>query len=251
MYDPFTDALIRLYMHTSLTLIGGNWKTGKTDFSLMLAETLLKTPHPKDSDRPIIHRIVSNIEVDHEAFDYVSSYQGMKYWCHRNKNIRTLAIVDEANVHFTKRRAVSRANVNMIRLFPELSKTRTRLIMIGQELATTDSEFLNETWLRGVWIKLKQKKVRLISPLIPELKRTFNDVPKTTIDFDPYAIAPFTEKPTGSGYKIFEDDEKQLLWRWSNDTPCRELGIHQWQLNRIVRKFVRTVLEPEAKMQSL
>lgn len=233
----FDYCLRKIYGIPSLSVIGGVWKVGKTDFALYLAENLLRLG--------LVSRVASNIETGDERVKFLSSLDEVRYWLHKGSYLK-LYILDEGNVHLLKRTPMARMNVDSIRLLGEVSKAHGRLIIVAQEVLGVDSEFLNPTWLRAIWYKTSLKNVRLNSHLIGR-EMNFRNIPKTTIPFDPYRIAPFTKRPLHGMIEIFGDKETDLLWHWSNGTSSQKLGIHPMQLNRMVRRFVRTTLEPKYK----
>ena len=225
-----------------MVLIGGIWKTGKTDFALYIAETLLKLPSYASGDRTVINQVASNIET-YGSFPMISDMVSLRRWLYE-RHVKKLFILDEANVHLPSRRAMSGKNVEIVKLLGEVSKAHARMIVIAQELTKIDKEFLNPTWVRGVFIKRSLKKAQLISHLL-ERQYAFNNIPKTSIPFDPYAVAPFTEKPPG--HIMFKDEDKQKLYEWAYlKQSYKELGFkHPMQFNRWQRKMVRMLLDIE------
>lgn len=235
--------LRKLFGQPSLVLIGGAWKTGKTDFALKISEDLRRIPFKEtesDPDKKLIEEVASNIET-FGTYPMISDLVSLRQWLYSN-NKRKLFIFDEASEHLPGRRAMSSKNVGFIQLIPEISKAHARLIVIGHQLLKIDQTLLDETYCRGAFIKLDLKKAQLISHLF-QAPIVFKDIPPTTIKFDPYAIAPFTEKP--SGKLFFKDTDKQLLWDWVNGKSIKQLNIHPMQLNRLVRKYIRNSLENE------
>jgi hypothetical protein len=234
-------ALHLLFEKPSLVLVGGKWKTGKTDFALFIAECLLKLPSWSNPEHTtIISEVASNIET-FGRFPMISDMISLKQWLYESTK-RKLYILDEANIHLPSRRAMSGKSVEFIKLLAEISKAHARLIVIAQDVLSVDKMFLEEVWCRGVFVKQSLKKAQLFST---ELIRpyTFSNIPPTSIKFDPYAIAPFTETPSGKLY--FKDEDKQLVWRWLNGESYKQLGVHNMKLNRIVKKILRFYMENE------
>jgi hypothetical protein len=231
--------LHKLFERPSLVLIGGKWKTGKTDFALFIAECLLKLPSWSNPEhKTIVAEVASNIET-FGRFPMISDMISLKQWLY-GSNKRKLYILDEANIHLPSRRAMSGKSVEFVKLLAEISKAHARIIVIGQDVLSVDKMFLEEIWCRGVFVKESLKKAQLFSA---ELIRpyTFSNIPPTSIKFNPYAIAPFTEKPSGKVF--FKDTDKQVLWDWSHGKSLKELGLHPMALNRLLRKYVRENLE--------
>jgi hypothetical protein len=217
------------------------WKSGKTDFALFLAETLQKLPFGRNGEEKVITDVATNIDTSGH-YPLVADLVTLRQWLYSN-NHRKMYILDEASEHLPSRRAMSTKSVSFIQIIPEISKAHGRLLIIGHQLLTIDKTFLDQVWCRGIFLKLGLKKAQLISHLLT-VPYVFENIPQTTIAFDPYGIAPFQEKPTGN--LLFKDSEKQLLWEWSNGKKTSELNIHSMQLNRLVRKYIRTTLENES-----
>lgn len=134
--------------HPSVILIGGVWKSGKTDFSLYIAETLLKLPL---GDGTVISEVASNIDTK-GTFPVISDTVSLRTWLYSNSK-RKLYIFDELNEHLAARRAMTGKNVGFISLIPEISKAHARLLMVGHQLLTVDKTFLDDIWCRGIFIK--------------------------------------------------------------------------------------------------
>ncbi len=224
----------------SVVLIGGIWKTGKTDFALYISEKLMKIPSWKDPRMTIISQCASNIDTE-GTFPQITDLISLKRWLYETKQNK-LFILDEANVHLMSRRAMSKKNVEIIRLLGEVSKAHARMIVIAQELTKVDKEFLNPTWVRGVFIKQGLKKAQLISHLVTH-DFTFLQIPKTSIPFDPYSVAPLTEEPPPE--LLFKDEDLSKLWQWSTtEASMFDLGFkHPQTFNRWVKKQTGKLLE--------
>lgn len=229
--EEFIYVLKLLFGHTSVVLIGGTWKTGKTDFGLLIAEILQK--------KRIIKNVASNIDTkDHLTL--ITDLYNLKRWLKETRG-RKLYIFDEGSVHLRRRRSMSTKNVEIIQAIPELSKGRACLIIIGHNLQELDKTFGDQTWLRGVFIKIPpgKKKVQLTSDLLPN-PYEFRDIPKTSIPFDPYLIAPFTLKPDKE--IMFKDEELRKAWTWVDGGTWKELFDHPNQCNRFVRRVMKRLL---------
>lgn len=228
-------ALHRLFDHPSIVLIGGTWKSGKTDFSLKIAEDLKKIHYMGTN---LIQEVASNIET-FGTYPQISDLISLRQWLY-GSNRRKLYIFDEASEHLPSRRAMSRKNVGFIQIIPEISKAHARMIVVGHQLLKIDSQLLDDTWCRGAFLKLELKKAQLISYLMPQ-PYIFDNIPPTTIKFDPYAIAPFTERPPKE--EMFKDADLQKLWDWAHGKSWKELFKHPNECNRFVRSNVVKLLE--------
>lgn len=212
----------------SVVLVGGIWKTGKTDFALLIAEKCL--------DLGLVKEVASNIDTKGH-FPMITDLVTLRHWLYAT-NKRKLFILDEGNVHLMSRRAMSGKNVKVVSLLGEISKAHARMILIAQELLRVDKEFLNPTWVRGVFIKRNLKKAQLVSHLLPKPSYMIRDIPPTSIPFDPYAVAPFTEQPADQ--VMFKDEDMQKLWLWTEGSSWRDLEFnHPQQFNRWLKKQVK------------
>lgn len=235
-------ALHKLFDYPSIVLIGGIWKSGKTDFGLRIAEDLLKLPSQHSDGQFVIAEMASNIDTKEfcpQVYDLVS----LRRWLYSNKK-RKLYIFDEASEHLQSRQAMTSKNVGFLKMIPEISKAHARMIIIGHQLLTIDKQLLDEVWCRGIFQKIGLKKAQLLSHLLPQ-EFVFTNIPRTTIPFDPYDIAPFQELPTAN--VVFKNDtDRQLLWEWSHGKKWHELGIQKMTLHRKVLAFVKAALENES-----
>jgi hypothetical protein len=220
-----------LFSIPSLVLIGGFWKTGKTDFGLLISELCLKLG--------LVKQVTTNIET-YGHYPIIHDLMTLKQWLHQSKTVK-LYIFDEANVHMSRRRSLSKKNVGLIQLLPEVSKARARVIVIGQRLEQIDKEYQDDTWVRGVFRKYTKKNAVLVSPLIPRIVR-LNNIPRTTIKFDPYATAPFTLEPVLE--ERIQDPQIRRLYEWAiGKTSWRDHTDHTMKWNRIVRKDVLRLIK--------
>lgn len=230
----FDKVLKKIFSMPVMVLIVGDWKTGKTDFSLLLAERLLELG--------IVKKAASNIETSDPRIEFVSSLEKLKYWLHMDR-MHKLYVFDEVGVHLPRRTPMKEKNVQALQLLPEVSKARAKLIIVTQDPDSIDSQLTNPVWCKCLIVKDSLKKVRFISDLFPKVMRFWN-VPATSIKFDPYKIAPFTVKePTRMPDWILKDEQYQLLWKWAVEGQTfKNLGVHPWMLNRLIRKFLKTLL---------
>lgn len=236
--NKWHHALHLLFDHPSVVLIGGVWKSGKTDFALYIAETLQQMPFGDNGKEKVITDIASNIDTKGH-YPYIHDQVTLRQWLYSN-NHRKLYVLDEASEHLPSRRSMSTKSVGFISIIPEISKAHGRLLIVGHQLQTVDKTLLDEVWCRGIFIKLGLKKAQLISHLL-NVPYSFENIPPTSVSFDAYAIAPFQENPSGT--LLFKDKDQQLLWEWCNGKSIRELDVHSMALNRLLRKYVKTTME--------
>ena len=236
----FDSILKRVFGMPTMVLIAGEWKTGKTDFALLIAERLLELG--------IIKKAGSNIETKDPRIDFISSLEKLRYWLYMDK-LRKLYIMDEAGVHFPRRTPMKEKNVQALQLLPEISKAHAKLIVVSQDPDSIDSQFLNPVWLKALFVKRSLKFGQVISDLFSEVIE-LRDIPRTSIKFDPYRIAPFTlSEPFKVPEWAMKDENYKLLWEYAvNNKSIHALGVHPMKLNRAVRSFIKTVLLSNEKL---
>lgn len=205
------------------------WKIGKTDFGLRISEDLIKLG--------IIKEVASNIYT-YDHYPYITDLETLKIWLNRNKKSK-LYVFDEANTHLPSRRAMSTKSVSIISIFPEISKSKAKLIFIGHKVSALDSELKKYGWVKGSFYKYSKKTVYTVSPLLQN-QYWFRNVIRTNIKFDPYLPAPFTLKPTG--VNTFKDEDFEKAWKWANGSTWRELFKHPQECNRFIRKTMSRLL---------
>lgn len=212
----------------------GPWKLGKTDFGLWLAENLLRLN--------IVSEVATNIDTE-GTFTEISDLISLRHWLHSSSS-RKLYILDELQEHAYRRKAMTGKNVGIVQIFPQISKARARMIGIGQNLMKVDKDILDDTWVHGVFIKKNRKIVQLISHLLTQ-SYVFRNIPPTSVPFDPYEIAPFTELPKPG--VVFKEEQLQKVYDWASGKTWTELGFsHQMQFSRWLR---RTLLDTLTKLQ--
>lgn len=196
--------LTRIFkLPASIVLIIGDWKTGKTDFSLKLYEELMRLE--------IIKKGATNIITEDSDIQLIQDMPSLKSWMFGD-NISKLFIYDESITATPKRRAMSKLNVAWLKeIIPELSKGKGKLLVISQELDFTESVFYHPTFLRGMFRKINKKTATLNSPLLKK-EMTFFDIPRTTLSFDPFRIAIFRAEKILDTSKMTEQEKVASLY---------------------------------------
>lgn len=244
--DISPKAIIKVVfdLPASVVIICGRWKTGKTDFSLLIAEMLLEM---KGKYLPIL-KCATNIQTERdERFEYIDDMVSLKKWLFGD-HISKLFIYDEAIKSTPSRRAMSKLNTKWLEIIPELSKGKCKLIAITQELDYTESIFCHRTFLRGIFQKLSRERAYCFSHLLED-RVEISDIPRCKVRFYPYRVAKFSLGVETLPFD-FKDKKMELLWRWSQGEPCRSLGLHPQQLNRMTREFVKKSLRPIVMSQN-
>jgi hypothetical protein len=166
----------------SITLVSGDWKTGKTDFAILITEMV--------EHLGLINKFASNIETSNSHIDYVHDFSHFDAWLYSNRQ-RKMYLYDEIVESSPRRSAMSGLNVGWVRRIPQLSKGKCHLIAITQEVKLGDSIFVNPIFLRGHWRKINKKNVIFFSRSFNRNIR-FRNIPACQTIFDPYRIAHFS-----------------------------------------------------------
>jgi len=146
---------------------------------------------------------------------------------------------------------MSSLNVELLDQLQILRKYKLSLILLAPHEKYIDTAALGTDVLDAVIIKnpygledvIAGRKIALYEDLFGDRLIEFHDFPPTNVKFDTWDVAPFTKKPSPTEVPKFKDTELEILWEWCHGKTIRELGIHKMQLNRIVRKFVKEVME--------
>ena len=197
----------------SVTVIAGEWKTGKTDFALRLSFDELK------EKLGIIKEIGTNIEVYKDSsfselddrIRYVDNFVDLESFLFGNRN-RKVFIYDEAIKTTPSRKAMSKINTKWLEYVPELSKARCHLIIITQEEEFTEKLFLHPTFVRARWIKLNKTTVELVIGRYEKYR--FYDIPKTSLIFDPFNSAIWRMQP--KELKLAVSDEIKIAFDYAD-----------------------------------
>ncbi|MEM2995654.1 MAG: hypothetical protein QXI91_06565 [Candidatus Bathyarchaeia archaeon] len=222
-------------------VISGNPDTGKTDTALLLVEIALNAN--------VLDHFASNVDTQGIG-ETITSFERAEYWFKTVKG-RKCFFLDEAGIHVDTRRPLMQINVAIRHLIFVIRKFKGHFIFALQDVR--DLDYWKNSELTGAFIT----KTRCGDQFDASFNTKFGtwyfwDIPKTNIPFNTEDISPFTLKePLSRPNWILSDPDKAILWAWSVEgKKCSELGIHQQQLNRLVRKFVREVLVTESVRDS-
>jgi hypothetical protein len=226
-------------------LILGRRGTGKTDFSLLIAEILHKFN--------IIDLFATNIKIYESPFpiDYITNLQDLEFWCQNNPG-RKQFILDEAGKSLRRRTPMSKLNIELLDNLQVLRKYKLSLDMIVPSAKYIDSASLGSDVLDVVFNKpcFDNQKVGVWIDQQEPYRMTYSEIPATQIKFDSFDVAPFIFK-SPSSKPIFSDKDQELIYRWAQGEPCKSLGIHNMTLSRILRKFTKEVLERDLHITHL
>ena len=228
-----------------IVFVTGRHGTGKTDFSLLIAEILLKNG--------IIKKFGSNIKVlDAKGYDYtyITNLISLKEWLYP-KHEHKLFILDEAGINVDRRNPLGKLNKQIRYLGFLIRKFRGKLIFISQRSKDIESTFADtDIWL-ATFRKLSKTEAILVSNVFPDPIH-FYDIPKTSLDFDTYDIALFTAEPSLNDLepKTFE---RKILYEWLESGSIHKVakahGLFAQQVKRIILNEVKAILQSRVMME--
>lgn len=231
------ETLKVLFRYPIVVLMVGDWRTGKTDTSLLIGHLAKKWK--------LIDKIGANVwTFNNPEVEYIVTLGKLKKWLHADKSTK-LFIFDEGLAHIPRRTAMSHKNIEMLKLLAELSKGHARMIICSQ-IAKLDSDILNPAFVRAFFIKRSKKVMECRSKHFS--RRTFVNLPRSPIRFDPDRLAPFIERNMSKG----EDKEGMGLTYdiatlyskgYSMTQIKKEKGLHQETVKREIRKALKWFTE--------
>lgn len=222
---------------SAMIFIAGSRETGKTDFSLLIAEILNETK--------VMSWFGSNIKIYESSFpiEHITNLDDLRSWC-ENRQGKKLFILDEAGKTLRRRSPMSSLNIALLDQLQILRKYKLSLILIAPNERYVDSASLGSDMLDGRFWKPNYKNPTE-AVYISELDHTsitIDHIPKTSIHFDTWDVAPFKEHGTAIKPK-FKDEDTQLLWDWSHGKLNTPNNIMRVRLSRLRMKFIKEVLE--------
>ena len=220
---------------SAFLMIVGKREGGKTDLGLFIAELV--------HDLGIINNFATNIKIYESPFEIlrITNLEDLKHWC-KTVYGRKLYILDEAGKSVKRRKPMSSINIKLLDELQVMRKYKLSLIFITPHEQYLDSAILETGLLDGYFRKTpKNQKIALYEDLEDKFSLTITNIPPTSIKFDTWDTAPFTERE--SKQPKFKEKELQILWEWSHGKSYKDFGLHPQSMNRILRRFVRRVLE--------
>jgi predicted transcriptional regulator len=196
-------------------VVEGDLGTGKTDFSLKLAEVMLRNG--------IVDYVIGNIQLLDNGENYY-------LFVHKVKKILKLSellefiiehrhepkvlVLDEGAVHLLHRRSSSAKNVIFSKLLVLFRKLKTHLILTIQDKQLLDKilrEFQNNIYIR----KLSKTEAEVLDQLTSS-KYQLVGIKRTSIPFDTDYLAPFQ-------IDIEEDVLDEVLMLLDNNASVEDL----------------------------
>jgi len=244
---PFVDFIVRLFTRatSAFIIILGRRETGKTDFGLLITEIL--------ESRGIMKYFATNIKIYESPFhiEPITNLEDLKFWSANNKG-KKLFIFDEYGKAMRRRTPMSRLNIKLIDELQILRKHKLSTIAITVNEKYIDNAALGSDILDGFFLKpfYKNQKVALYEDLLNLSTMRLKGIPRTSIKFDTWDVAPFKEYGVVKKPK-FKSKELANLWDWCHGKTSTDLGLHTMQLNRLSRKYVKEYMERERNTQQV
>jgi len=243
-FNLWETSLRKIYnTPASVTVVTGEWKSGKTNFSLYLSFDELK------EKLGIIKKIGTNIKVFKDdkftelddRISYINNFVDLEIFLFRDKKPKVF-IFDEAIKSAPSRKAMSQINTKWLEYVPELSKGKCHLIVIAQSKNYMEKLFLDPTFVRAEWRKLNKTTV-ILTILKPTREiHTFYDVPSTSLKFDPFRQAIWKIHPERKLQNL--PLEVSLAFDYAHGVSSEEL-MQKYRLGsrmqaiRLIRKGIR------------
>jgi len=232
------DVICELFRYPApIVLITGRMGSGKTDFALLIAEVLL--------ENGVVDEVGTNIRVEDPRFRRINSVESLKKWLVSSRK-RKLFILDEAAVHIDSRRPMARMNRELRHIAFLLRKYRGKLILVSQRGEDVESTFrAPDLWLAT--IKKLNKKAALVVSDIWNYPILFQDVPRTSIRYDTYDIAPFELEERDAEALSLLESQFPALYLWAQGHSFQQvaerLGLStRTQAMRIARREAQALL---------
>lgn len=236
----FEDVILHLFKRPSVCMfISGRRGSGKTDLSLFIMETLA-------SEKQILN-FATNIKIYSSPFpiEYITNLEDLTLWC-KNTRGKKLFILDEAGKSIRRRRPMSSINILFLDELQILRKYLLSMILIAPHEKYLDSASLGSDILDAVIVKpnFKNPKIALYDDLIEDSQFTIVDLPRTSLQFNTWDVAPF-KKDAPTRKPKFKDEMIAGLWDLTHGKTAKAIGWDSQQVARRWRKFVKEVLERE------
>lgn len=233
------DLIIYLFKRqiSAFLIIFGRRGTGKTDYALHMAEILFKAR--------VIQHFATNVKIYESKVPFVkiTNLDDLKFWA-KNEKGKKLFIFDEIGRSMPRRRPMSTLTVKLIMEFQILRKYKLSTISCTVNESLVDGSILGPDILDGYFNKpnFRNPKIALYVDMLEYFHKTILGIPRTNIKFDTWDSALFTEHGPLKA-PAFKKKHLEQLWKWSHGATYKDLGIHNMQLHRILKKFVKETLE--------
>lgn len=223
-----------------VVLVLGDWRTGKTNNSLLIAYWA--------KIWGLIDKIGTNIITQGKNASMVELIEEtgkLKNWLHKD-NSEKLYIFDEGLKSMYRRKAMSKLSVKFIsEIMPEISKGHCRILFLTQ-IDSIDADLIHPAFMRAKWKCLEKGVMECQSKHYP--RRVLEDLPKSPIDYDPDKLARFIDKemynlPDNSQAKTILDIAEYYVNGLTYGKIANKLGIHKQQVKRHIQKLMKWAID--------
>lgn len=241
----------------TVTIIKGEWKTGKTDLALYLTEELKRLGLITEAAGNVRCYSEFKSETDNTPSDknikYIDNFRALKMWLFTR--FRKAFVFDEALKEAASKEAMTKLNRQWLKVVPELSKGKCHLFVLVQEESMLDKTFRHPTFRSAVWNKLwfpeghpQHRKVAKLSAKALRGHVKFYNLPRTTIIFNPSLSATWRMNPETDSYKHLSLEFKVAMDYangLSTDAIKRKYPEvkDRKEATRMLKKVLKTVLE--------
>ena len=218
----------------------GRRDTGKSDHALYTAEILYKYQ--------VMNLFATNIRVystpGNMKIDRITDLYNLERWAEGNAG-RKLYILDEFGKAARRRTPMSKLNIKILDKLQILRKYKLSWISIAPAEKYVDSASLGSDVLDYIVLKPKfnDPKIADYYDVMRQISKGFKKLPRTSIHFDTWDIAPFTLEPE----KIIDKfPTKAIEYSYKNakyGLTAKALGLDKKQLNRYYKQTIRYFCE--------
>lgn len=222
---------------SAFIIIFGRRGSGKTDLGLKMMELL--------NQLGIIKHFATNVGIIESKFpiERITNLEDLKFWCKSNDS-KKMFLFDEVAKALPRRSPMASLTIKLINEFQVMRKYKLSTVATTIDSKYADKSILGEDILDGYWIKESWKNPKLASYIdyLEDLEIGFSGIPATSVQYNTWDSALFLERSQNKK-PIFKERDLEIIWEWSHGKSIKDLGIHAQQLNRIVRKFTKEVME--------
>ena len=238
--NDFTDLIRHLFCRGSSAnlIILGRRETGKTDLMLSIFEICYYLG--------LIKNFATNACIIESPFpiDHITNLDDLRDWSERQKGFSLFGF-DEIGKAGRRRTPMSSLNIKLLDDFQILRKHKLSIVSTTIDESLVDRAMLREQILDGVFRKtaFKNPKIASYVDLLEHFEELYTDLSRTQIKFDQWGTAPFSEHSPIIKPK-FSEKRLQVIYEWSvHNKTARDLGLQRVQISRMVKQFLRDILE--------
>lgn len=228
--------LYTLLNHSSaIIIIDGKRDSGKTDFSLLLAEGALNSG--------VVSSVATNIISEDPRLKQITNFPDLDYYLKFGSG-RKMFILDEAGDALTSARWMSAMSVKMLGTAQLIRHYRGRMVFIAPSKDFI-VKYLQHPNLKDCIIEKKKRKIASVKNYITGRAYNLYDIPPTSLKFSQHPASFSLEKPIN--LDKLADYERDLyeygVLNKSYTTIARETGRHDIQVQRNIKKFAKAYFE--------